>query len=61
MRPSSGPRFTPTPLALAVAIAMTCAAGVAPPALAQSAAAATPLAINIPAQPLGQALNELAR
>lgn len=62
MRPSSGPRFTPTPLALAVAIAMTCAAGMAPPAHAQSAAAAaTPLAINIPAQPLGQALNELAR
>ncbi len=40
------------------------AAGHAPLALAQSGAAtaaATPIAINIPAQPLGQALNELAR
>jgi len=49
-------RFTPAPLALA--------AGHAPLAHAQSGAAtaaATPIAFNIPAQPLGQALNELAR
>lgn len=57
-------RFTPKPLALAAMIAIALAAGHAPLARAQSgaaAAAATPIAINIPAQPLGQALNELAR
>ncbi|MCU0761614.1 MAG: TonB-dependent receptor [Hydrogenophaga sp.] len=57
-------RFTPAPLALAAAMAIAMAAGHAPLAHAQSGAptaAATPIAINIPAQPLGQALNELAR
>lgn len=56
-------RFTPAPLALAAAMAIALAASHAPLAHAQSgtAAAATPIAINIPAQPLGQALNELAR
>lgn len=57
-------RFTPAPLALAAAMAIVLAAGHAPQALAQTGAAttaATPIAINIPAQPLGQALNELAR
>jgi iron complex outermembrane receptor protein len=57
-------RFTPAPLALAAAIAIALAAGLAPPAHAQggaTAAAATPMAIDIPAQPLAQALNELAR
>lgn len=57
-------RFTPAPLAIAVAVAVALAAGQAPLAHAQSAAAATaatPIAINLPAQPLGQALNELAR
>jgi outer membrane receptor for ferric coprogen and ferric-rhodotorulic acid len=57
-------RFTPAPLAVAAAMAIALAAGHAPRAHAQSgtaAAASTPVAINIPAQPLGQALNELAR
>lgn len=57
-------RFTPKPLALAAAMAIALAAGHAPLAHAQSGAAATaatPIAINIPAQPLAQALNELAR
>lgn len=57
-------RFTPKPLTLAAAMAIPLAAGHAPLTHAQSgtaAAAATPIAINIPAQPLGQALNELAR
>lgn len=57
-------RFTLAPLALAAAMAIALAAGHAPLAHAQSGAAtaeATPIAINIPAQPLGQALNELAR
>ncbi|MDP3654540.1 MAG: TonB-dependent receptor [Rhodoferax sp.] len=56
-------RFTPAPLALAAALTVALAAGYAPMAYAQtgSAATAAPIAINIPAQPLGQALNELAR
>lgn len=57
-------RFTPAPLALAAAIAIVLAAGHAPLARAQSgavAASATPITINIPEQPLGAALNELAR
>ncbi|MFO6421329.1 TonB-dependent receptor domain-containing protein [Hylemonella sp. W303a] len=57
-------RFTPAPLALAAAMAISLAMGHAPLAYAQSAAAtsaANPIVINIPAQPLGQALNELAR
>ncbi|PLK49443.1 TonB-dependent receptor [Uliginosibacterium sp. TH139] len=53
-------RFTPAPLALAVALSLTLAATA--PAHAQSGTpAATALSINIPAQPLGHALNELAR
>jgi len=57
-------RFTPATLALAAATAIALAAGHVPLAHAQSSRAtaeATPIAINIPAQPLGQALNELAR
>lgn len=57
-------RFTPATLAMAAATAMALAVGHVPQAHAQSSragAAATPIAINIPAQPLGQALNELAR
>lgn len=64
MRPTPlHPRFTLAPLALAAAMAIALAAGHAPLARAQSSAsaAATPIAFNIPAQPLGQALNELAR
>lgn len=59
MRPA---RFTPAPLALAAAITVALAPGFAPPARAQSGSvAATPVAIDLAAQPLGQALNELAR
>lgn len=56
-------RFIPAPLALAAVMAIALAAGHAPLAHAQigASAAATPIAVNIPAQPLGQALNELAR
>ena len=56
-------RFTPAPLALATAMAIALAAGPVPQAHAQggTAAAAAAIAIHIPAQPLGQALNELAR
>lgn len=56
-------RFTPAALALATAMAIALAAGHAPLAHAQSgtAAIAAAIAINIPAQPLGPALNELAR
>ena len=57
-------RFTPAPLALAAALAIALSAGYAPRVNAQSSTAplvANPIAINIPAQPLGQALNELAR
>lgn len=57
-------RFTPAPLALAAALTLAVAAGHAPLAHAQHAAAAARQAqmqIDIPAQPLGAALNELAR
>lgn len=57
-------RFAPAPLALAAAMAIALAAGHAPLAHAQNGAAATAatlITINIPAQPLGQALNDLAR
>lgn len=56
-------RFTPAPLALAAAMATALAAGHAPLAHAQAnaAAASAPVAINLPAQPLGQALNALAQ
>lgn len=53
-------RFTPTPLALAAALSVALAAVPVAPAHAQATASA-PLAINIPAQGLGPALNELAR
>ena len=55
-------RFNPAPLTLVAAIATTLVACLSLPAQAQNgapAAGATP--ISIPAQPLGQALNELAR
>ena len=57
------PSLAPTRIALAAATAIALAAGHAPLANAQSssAAAAAPISISIPAQPLGQALNELAR
>ncbi|MFT3802574.1 MAG: TonB-dependent receptor [Burkholderiaceae bacterium] len=51
------PRFQLAPLALAMALA--CLAGIAVPVRAQAPAAAMPIAV--PAQPLGAALNELAR
>lgn len=52
-------RFTPAPLALAAAAVLTLSNPL--PALAQSASPAAPLTLELPAQPLGQALNELAR
>lgn len=62
------PRFARKSLALAAAVALALAAGFAPQAHAQSGAAAAantpadrPVALNIAAQPLAQALNELAR
>ncbi len=60
------PRFAPSPLALAATLTMALAFSHAPLAHAQKSSApatgaAIPIAINIPAQPLGQALNELAR
>lgn len=55
-------RFTPAPLALAAALTVVLAAGHAPRAHAQGAVAASDtLAIDLPAQPLAQALNALAR
>ncbi|NSL53432.1 TonB-dependent siderophore receptor [Uliginosibacterium aquaticum] len=53
-------RFTPAPLALAVALSLTLAA-TAPTHAQTGTPAAAALSINIPAQPLGHALNELAR
>jgi iron complex outermembrane receptor protein len=55
-------RFNPVPLTLAAAIAATFVATLALPAHAQSGTA-TPraMALSMPAQPLAQALNELAR
>lgn len=54
-------QFSPAPLALAAALAITLAH--APRVHAQSGAVATmaPVPLNIPAQPLGQALNALAK
>lgn len=55
-------RFNPAPLTLAAAIAATFIAGLASPAHAQSGTTASGvMALSIPAQPLAQALNELAR
>ncbi|MBB1603531.1 TonB-dependent receptor [Variovorax sp. UMC13] len=55
-------RFNLSPLTLAAAITATFVAGFAPSAHAQSGAAtSSAMAFSIPAQPLGQALNELAR
>jgi outer membrane receptor for ferric coprogen and ferric-rhodotorulic acid len=56
-------RFKPTPLALAAAIMIALAGSHAQLALAQTStkAEAAAVTINIAAQPLGQALNELAR
>jgi iron complex outermembrane receptor protein len=54
-------RCTPAPLALAAALTLALAVAHAPRAHAQVAPAAEAFAIDIPAQPLGQALNELAR
>lgn len=55
-------RFNPVPLTLAAAIAATLVATLALPAYAQSGAS-TPdaMAFSMPAQPLAQALNEVAR
>lgn len=59
MRPA---RFNPAPLAVAAAMAVVFSAGVAKQARAQSGVGnGAPVAISIQAQPLGQALNELAR
>jgi iron complex outermembrane receptor protein len=60
-RPPRSSRFRPAPIALAAALALGVV--VAPTALAQPAPAAAQgtYAINLPAQPLGEALNELAR
>ncbi len=56
-------RFKPAPVASAVLTALALATTPAPSAHAQGtqAAAAAPIAFSLPAQPLGQALNELAR
>lgn len=54
-------RFHPAPLALAAAIATTLLAAPLTQAHAQAATAPATIAIDIPAQPLGQALNQLAR
>lgn len=57
-------RFTPAPLALAAAVALSLATGLLARAHAQSGtaiAAAPVVSLNIPAQPLGAALNDLAR
>lgn len=65
MRPMPAQRrFTPAPVALAAALALALASGHAPRAHAQQVTAAAPQAvvsIDIPALPLGAALNELAR
>ncbi len=55
-------RFTPAPLALAVALSVALTVGHAPLAHAQSGSTAgtAPVSIKIPVQPLGQALNALA-
>lgn len=54
-------RFTPARRVSATALAVALAAALAAPVHAQSGAAPAPVSIDIPAQSLGQALNELAR
>ncbi|MBN9407586.1 MAG: TonB-dependent receptor [Burkholderiales bacterium] len=54
-------RFNPAPLALAAALCAALSAGTTLPAHAQKAPPTSVQAIVIPAQPLGTALNELAR
>ncbi|MCD0423595.1 TonB-dependent siderophore receptor [Rubrivivax sp. JA1024] len=54
-------RFTPAPLALAAAAVVLNLATSVPVHAQTGATAAAPLALELPAQPLGQALNELAR
>lgn len=66
MHRSPLPRCRPSPIALAAAITVALAAGWSPQALAQAggtppAAASSPITLDIPAQPMAQALNELAR
>ncbi|BAL96406.1 TonB-dependent receptor [Rubrivivax gelatinosus] len=54
-------RFTPAPLALAAAAVVLNLASTLPAQAQASTTAAAPLTLDLPAQPLGQALNELAR
>ncbi|WP_305072635.1 TonB-dependent siderophore receptor [Propionivibrio sp.] len=54
-------RFSPVPRALAAAMTVALAAIPCAPVHAQTTVASVPVSINIPAQGLGQALNELAR
>lgn len=54
-------RFTPAPLALAAAAVVLNLATTLPVQAQASTTAAAPLTLDLPAQPLGQALNELAR
>lgn len=63
MRPMPpSPRFTPAPLALAAAMTLILTAAHAPRAVAQTSPNPVALtAIQLPAQPLGQALTELAK
>lgn len=51
------PRFNPAPLTLALSLAFSALSATSLPAMAQEAA----FAVALPAQPLGAALNELAR
>ena len=53
------PRFYPVPVPVALAIATACASLAGGTVYAQSTA--TPFAVSLPSQPLGAALNELAR
>lgn len=62
MRPSSLiTRFSPVRMALVAAITLTLSEAPLVYAQGDAGGAAAPVSINIPAQPLGQALNELAR
>jgi len=54
-------RFSPVPRALAAAMTVALAAIPCAPVHAQTTVSTVPVSINIPAQGLGQALNELAR
>ncbi|MBZ8142677.1 TonB-dependent siderophore receptor [Rubrivivax gelatinosus] len=54
-------RFTPAPLALAAAAVVLNLAATLPAQAQAGTTAAAPLTLDLPAQPLGQALNELAR